>query len=179
MISVRQRSILTLIFIAALVSLLPREVRAQTSQASLQGQVVSQSTSKPIERALVILRNPETNAQAYRYTNAQGIFLFSSLQPGMYRVRVDALGYQPEERFPVELPVASKIEVNFSLQGSGPAPTAAPTATTPTPAAPAPAPAAPAPGANPNNILAVMYGADAAVPQAVLIRLPEIGRAHV
>src|SRR5262245_60980534 len=116
---------------------LPRAASAQTSQASLQGEVVSQSTTKPLERALVILRNTETNAQAYRYTNAQGIFLFSSLQPGLYRVRVDALGYQPEERFPVELPVASKIEVNFSLQGSGPAP-AAVAPTTPAPSALAP-----------------------------------------
>src|SRR5215212_3627704 len=79
----------------------PPSAQGQTSQASLQGQVISQSTSRPIERALVILRNPETNAQAYRYTNAQGIFLFSSLQPGLYRLRVDGLGYQPEERFPL------------------------------------------------------------------------------
>lgn len=146
--------------LAVLFVLAPAASRAQTSQATLQGQVLSQSLSRPIERALVILRNPETNAQAYRYTNAQGIFYFSSLQPGVYRVRVDALGYQPEERFPVELPVASRIELNFSLQGTGPAP-----------AAPAP-PAVPAAGANPSNILSVMYGADAAVPQAVLIRLP-------
>ncbi len=150
-------AVLFLVFIFAAVL---SNLRAQTSQATLQGQVLSQTSSRPIERALVILRNPETNAQAYRYTNAQGIFYFSSLQPGMYRVRVDALGFQPEERSPVELPVASRIELNFSLQGTGPAATA--------PTAPAPAAA----GANPSNILSVMYGADAAIPSAVLIQLP-------
>jgi hypothetical protein len=141
--------------------LLPVAGRAQSSQASLQGQVINQASGEPIARALVIQRNLLTNTQGYRYSNEQGYFSFPVLQPGTYTVRADALGFQPEERSPVELPVASRIELNFNLIRST-APAGAQTA----------APAVPRLGENPRNILAIMYGADAAVPQAVLVRLP-------
>ena len=138
--------------------------RAQSSQATLQGRVASAATGQPLARALVIQRNLQTRAQSYRYTNDQGLYFFPALLPGMYSVRVDALGFQAEERSPVELPVASRIELNFDLQASA-APPGAPAAPA-TSAAPAPARASPA------NILSIMYGADAAVPQALLITLP-------
>ncbi|HWP85298.1 MAG TPA: carboxypeptidase-like regulatory domain-containing protein, partial [Terriglobia bacterium] len=144
-------------FLAAFV---PPSLRAQSSQASLQGQVTSQASGEPVARALVIQRNLLTNTQGYRYTNEQGYFSFPALQPGTYTIRADALGFQPEERSPVELPVASRIELNFALiRSAGAAGTAVA------------APAAPRLGENPRNILAIMYGADAAVPQAVLVRL--------
>ncbi|MBI3935283.1 MAG: carboxypeptidase regulatory-like domain-containing protein, partial [Acidobacteria bacterium] len=144
--------------VALLVILFPVLTRAQSSQASLQGQVFNQASGESVARALVIQRNLLTNTQGYRYTNDQGYFSFPALQPGTYTVRTDALGFQPEERSPVELPVASRIELNFALvRGAGAA---------------APQPAAARLGENPRNILAIMYGADAAVPQAVLVRLP-------
>jgi hypothetical protein len=133
---------------------------AQTSQATLQGQVTAQATGAPVAKALVIERNLQTNGQSYGYTNDQGIFFFAALQPGTYSVRVDAAGFQPEERSPVELPVASRIELNFSLQGGGAA--AAAPVTQPKPAA----------GTNAANILSIMYGSDAAVPQALMVNLP-------
>src|SRR3989304_4737756 len=131
--------------------LLPAAARAQSSQASLQGQVINQASGEPIARALVIQRNLLTNTQGYRYSNEQRYFSFPALQPGTYTVRTDALGFQPEERSPVELPVASRIELNFNLIRSTAPPGAHPAA-----------PAAPRLGENPRNILAIMYGADAA-----------------
>ncbi len=139
-------------------------VCAQTSQAALQGLVTSQTSDAPIAKALVIQRNLLTNTQGYRYTNEQGYYSFTALPPGPYTVRVDALGFQPEERSPVVLPVASRIELNFALQGGAARPATARPATAP--------PATPPSTATASNILAIMYGADAAVPQAVLIRLP-------
>jgi hypothetical protein len=139
---------------------LPVSAWAQSSQASLQGQVMNPASGEPIARALVIQRNILTNTQGYRYTNEQGFFSFPALPSGTYTVRVDALGFQPEERSGVELPVAGRVEMNFALTRSGEAPLQPST----TPAV--------RPGENPRNILAVMYGADAAVPQAILIRLP-------
>lgn len=134
--------------------------RAQSSQAVLQGQVTDPAGAS-VSRALVLLRNLATNTQAYRYTNEQGLYYFSAVYPGSYAVRVDALGYRPEERSPVELPVAARLELNFALAASGTVP-----------APPAPVPASPRPAASPSNLLAVMYGADAAVPQAVMVSLP-------
>ena len=80
--------------------------------------------------------------------------------PGTYALRADALGFQPEERAGLELTVASHTEVNFTLRLS-----AAGTAAVPGP------PSAPGRTGHP-NILSIMYGSDAAVPQAVLVQLP-------
>ena len=136
---------------------------AQTSQAVLQGRVIG-GTGEPVNRALVLVRNLATNTQAYRYTNEQGLYYFSAVSPGSYSVRVDALGNQPEERSPVELTVAARLELDFALM---------PSAGTPSPpAVPGPAGPGSAIRATPANVLAVMYGADAAVPQAFLTTLP-------
>ncbi len=155
---------------------------SQTSQATLQGRVLGHATGQatgqassqdidqlsgqPIAGALVILRNQLTNTQAYRYTNEKGIYYFSSLMPGTYTVRTDALDFQPEQRSPVELAVAARVELNFDLEGTGPAPAGSTAASAATSARR---------GQNPSNILSIMYGADAAIPQAVLITLPFFG----
>ena len=138
----------------------PAAAQAQSSQAMLLGRVTQEATGEPVAKALVIQRNLQTNVQSYRYTNEEGLYSFPTLQPGTYSVRVDALGFRPEERSPVELPVAARLELNFAVKGGAAPPTA--------PATPAAAPA----GATPSRILALMYGADAAVPQAVMISLP-------
>jgi hypothetical protein len=130
---------------------------SQTSQATLQGQVINQSNGQPVAGAVVIERDLERNTQSYRYTNDQGIYYFPALLPGTYSVRVDALGFRPEERSPVTLAVASRLELNFSLN-----------ATETSPQKVQAAPAQP----NAKNILSVMYGSDAAVPQAILTDLP-------
>lgn len=141
----------------------PSRAWAQSSQAVLQGRVLG-GNGMPVNRALVLVRNLATNAQAYRYTNEQGLYYFSAVSPGSYSVRVDALGNQPEERSPVELAVAARLELDFALMAAAGAP----------PPAAVPGPAGPGSSARPTpaNVLSVMYGADAAVPQALIITLP-------
>ena len=155
----RQRRLVWILFAASILLLPQVESHGQTSQATLQGQVTSQANGQLVAKALVIERNLQTNSQSYRYTNEQGLYSFPALLPGTYTVRVDALGFQPEERSPVELPVASRIELNFALNTReiAPAPPAQPKS---------------AAGVTASNILSVMYGSDAAVPQAVIVSLP-------
>ena len=86
----------------------PDAAWAQSSQAMLLGRVSQEATGEPVAKALVIQRNLQTNVQSYRYTNEQGLYSFPTLQPGTYSVRVDALGFRPEERSPVELPVGAR-----------------------------------------------------------------------
>ena len=130
---------------------------SQTSQATLQGQIINRSNGQPVAGAVVIERDLERNSQSYRYTNDQGIYYFPALLPGTYSVRVDALGFRPEERSAVTLAVASRVELNFGLNA---------TETSPQQAQAVPV------KPNAKNILSVMYGSDAAVPQAVLTDLP-------
>ncbi len=144
----------------ALLSLRGGAAWAQSSQAVLFGRVTKEAGGAAIVRALVIQRNLQTNIQSYRFTNEQGLYSFAAVPPGAYTVRVDAPGFQPEERSPVELPVSSRIELNFALKAGAVGATAAPI------------PVTPRAGASATTVLAIMYGADAAVPQAVMISLP-------
>jgi hypothetical protein len=140
-------------------------LKAQSSQATLMGRVASAATGAAVAKAVVIERNLQTNVQLARYTNEDGLYSFAALQPGSYSIKVYALGFQPEERSPVELPVSSRIELNFALRAGAAA--AGPASQPAAPVAAAPAPAAAAAG-----ILARMYGADGAIPQAVITNLP-------
>jgi Carboxypeptidase regulatory-like domain/TonB dependent receptor-like, beta-barrel len=133
---------------------------AQTALATLQGRITDHSTAEPVAGALVLYRNLQTDVMGYRYTNELGYYYFPALPPGSYQVRVDVRGYQPKEWASLELAVASQTELNLELD----------------PVAPAPGSQPPASRrelrARPSEILAIMYGADAAIPSAVLIRIP-------
>jgi len=132
---------------------------AQSAQAILEGRITDQTTGDVIAGALVIAKSLQTNVSSYRYSNERGLYYFSALQPGMYAIRVDALGFQPQEKAPLELTVASRSALNFALESGQPLP------------APVGQPAVGDTAGQP-TILATMYGSDAAVPQAVLNDLP-------
>ena len=137
-----------------------RTLSAQTALATLQGRISHQAAGEPLSGALVIYRNLQTNAMGYRYTNELGFYYFPALPPGSYLVRVDLLGYQPKEWSPVELAVASQNELNLELEAGEQAPGIDSTISSRQLRE------------KPTEILAIMYGADAAVPTAILIRIP-------
>lgn len=149
--------------VVGLIVLASDVMRAQSSQAVLFGRVTTEAGA-PLPRAVVVQRNLATNQQTYRFTNEQGLYSFAAVPPGTYAVRVDAPpGFTAEERSPVELPVSSRIELNFALKASAEGGAAPPPATVTARAATV---------GNARAALAVIYGADAAVPQAVVINLP-------
>ncbi len=143
---------------------------AQSAQAGLFGRITAGASGNPLARALVILRNQQTNQSLYKFTNEQGLYSFAAVPPGVYSARVDSPpGYQPEERTPVELPVGSRIELNFVLKTGAESVTAAATAV---PSSRAGSAAAPRTGASAREVQAFIYGADAAVPVAIVVPLP-------
>ena len=133
---------------------------AQTALATLQGRISNSASGEPLSGALVIYRNLQTGAMGYRYTNELGIYYFPALPPGTYLLRADLLGFQPNEWSPLDLPVASQTELNLDLEASEQVV-----------GLQAAIPARQL-REKPTEILAIMYGADAAVPTAVLIRIP-------
>jgi hypothetical protein len=157
-----RRCIISSLIVGAAFFLCPSLGVAQSALAVVEGRIISQSTGQPIARALVIARNLQTNTQAYRYTNEYGLYYFSALPPAAHALRADALGFQPEERSSVELSVASHTELNFALQENPPG-TTVPRSVTPPPRQ-----------TSPQNILLIMYGSDAAIPQALLSALPTL-----
>ena len=95
-----RRTLFSLFLIAALV---PALLTAQT-QGEVTGQITDSSGSL-IAAAKITVTNEGTNAVRIVNTNNSGVYNIPSLTPGRYKVKVEAQGFQSEERSGVELQV--------------------------------------------------------------------------
>jgi len=74
------------------------------------GRVVDGRSARPVESADMSLVDDEV----HRMTDGRGRFLFDALTPGIYRLRVDHLAYEPMEQV-ISVPGNRTVEVNFEL----------------------------------------------------------------
>ena len=81
---------------ASLISILlaAASLYAQSTRGSIGGQITD-AAKKPVTGAAVALINQETNKQRHTVSDPQGDFLVTLLDPGTYRLQVDASGYRP------------------------------------------------------------------------------------
>ncbi len=70
------------------------------------------NTGKPIDNAQVFLLGGDSPQSSL--TNVKGLLVFESIQPGSYRVRVDASGYQQTNTL-VEVGEGRRLRVNVAL----------------------------------------------------------------
>src|SRR5215471_14271080 len=77
-------------------------VPASGQPAQLKG-VVTDPDQGLIAGAQVSLVNHETHASATRTTDAQGAYVFESVEPGVYDIEVQAMGFQPASSTGVEI----------------------------------------------------------------------------
>ena len=101
-------------FLLALVGAVP--VFAQTTQGVVAGSVVDLVTGRPIEHAEVVSHAHASALAIAVRTDGAGQYATSQLSPGLYRVRVNAPGYQPQEVRSVDLPVAGRVDMDFRLR---------------------------------------------------------------
>ncbi|MDE0106994.1 MAG: carboxypeptidase-like regulatory domain-containing protein, partial [Bryobacterales bacterium] len=87
----------------------------QTITATLQG-TVADPTEAVIPGALVTVVNTATNAQFVTESNAAGRFVAPSLQPGPYRVVVEAEGFKRVERIGLVLAVEQTAQIQVVLE---------------------------------------------------------------
>jgi len=86
---------------------------AQTMEAgAIIVTVTDINTGKPIDNAQVFLLGGDSPQSSL--TNVKGLLVFESLQPGLYRVRVDASGYE-QTNTAVEVGEAQRLRVNVAL----------------------------------------------------------------
>ena len=86
---------------------------AQSTRGSIGGQVTD-ADKKPVSGAAVTLVNQETNQKRTGASGSQGEFLVTLLDPGTYRLEVDAPGYRPLVRNLV-LDLDQEIRVDVPL----------------------------------------------------------------
>jgi Carboxypeptidase regulatory-like domain/TonB-dependent Receptor Plug Domain len=102
---------------AGLLSLVLAEVSiSQTTQGLIAGRVVDSLTGKPIGAARVSYSQTGSEINRNVATSSTGFFVIPSLSPGLYHVSLRADGYQGQELYELDLPIASQLHLNFRLR---------------------------------------------------------------
>ena len=83
--------------------------------AQINGTVTDPSGAV-VTTATVMAVNESTGIQATAKTNGNGAYSVPLLQPGTYRVKIEAPGFKTVERSPVTLVVAQTAQLNFGLE---------------------------------------------------------------
>ncbi|MGI8499475.1 MAG: carboxypeptidase regulatory-like domain-containing protein [Gemmatimonadaceae bacterium] len=86
---------------------------AQTGTAGLRGHVYG-TQSEPVSEVQVMLRNPASGFARGALTNADGFYNIAAVPPGTYGVRVQRIGFTPQDRT-VRLQVGENATVDFTI----------------------------------------------------------------
>jgi hypothetical protein len=109
--------VIQLMFVLVVVALLcvpPAQGQGETTSA-IVGQV-SDATNAAVPGATVAVTNRETSATRRARTDDGGRFNFPQLKPGSYSVRVEAEGFEPQEKDNVLSGLGQKQTVDFRLK---------------------------------------------------------------
>jgi hypothetical protein len=90
-------------------------VGAQESRATIQG-TAKDSQGAIVPGATVTVTNTDTNSAEVLKTNQNGRYIAPLLQPGNYKVTIDATGFKKELREGIVLLTSDVRDVDFSLQ---------------------------------------------------------------
>ena len=107
----RVASIALLIWACLAACTIPAAAQSQEAGAIIVT-VTDINTGKPIDNAQVFLLGGDSPQSSL--TNVKGLLVFSSIQPGSYRVRVDASGYE-QTNSAVEVGEGQRVRVNVAL----------------------------------------------------------------
>ena len=90
----------------------------QVAAAQLSGDVVD-SRGEPVPGASIILTEVNTNVEIRADSESGGTYTAFPVKPGMYRVTVEASGFQRIVREGVRLSTGERVRLNFDLSVSG------------------------------------------------------------
>src|SRR5579872_4012433 len=86
---------------------------AQTTQGVIGGIVTDLYTGDPLLGARVYCTQRSSDVTRSVATGPAGTYAIPALSPGIYRVRVQAVGYQNQELHEMELAVAGRVDLHF------------------------------------------------------------------
>ena len=85
-----------------------------TVPGRIVGRVVDRRSRRPVEAASIILSDTLLAEDRQSMTDGSGRFMFTDLDPGMYRVAVDHITFDPLDQL-VHLPSDRTVQVDFEL----------------------------------------------------------------
>ncbi len=90
---------------------------SQTTQGLISGRIVDSVSGQPVAAAEVRCDNDDLGGVArITHSGLAGYFLLPLLSPGPYRIRIEALGYQPQEIHRLDVPVAGRLDLQIYLR---------------------------------------------------------------
>jgi hypothetical protein len=108
-------SLLALLLIAASVFLAAPCAVAQTAMATISGRVTDQSNAVLPDADIKIVKI-DTRISTSAKTNAEGLYVFPSLQPGNYELTVSKTGFRSTTVRELKLDVQASVSQNVMLQ---------------------------------------------------------------
>src|SRR6202048_1887387 len=111
------RAILAIfVLVASFCFLWPEATFAQGETTSAIIGQVSDASGAAVPRATVTVTNKETGLRRSASTDDSGRFNFPQLKPGVYSVKVEAEGFEPQQNVAVSAALGQKQTVDFRLK---------------------------------------------------------------
>src|SRR4051812_30724229 len=86
-------------------------ITAQTTNASLSGTILDPA-SAVVPNIRVVLENVQTGIVFTGESNEQGVYLFPTIQPGLYRLTVTAPGFQKHTVNDITVAVGARMSID-------------------------------------------------------------------
>jgi Carboxypeptidase regulatory-like domain len=102
-------------FLLGMLTLLFSVVAFAQVSASIKG-TVTDASGAAVVGAKVTVKNPALGIERTTTTNGSGDYEIPSLPPGVYKVKIEQSGFQPEEADRVSIEISQNIVQNFSLK---------------------------------------------------------------
>ena len=111
-----RRALAIFVFLVWLACLLPAATFPQGETTSAIIGQVSDASGAAVPNATVTVTNRDTGLRRSASTDDSGRFNFSQLKPGMYTVKVEAEGFEPQQNDAVSSALGQKQTIEFRLK---------------------------------------------------------------
>ncbi|MGH9351489.1 MAG: TonB-dependent receptor domain-containing protein, partial [Terriglobia bacterium] len=99
----------------ALILCFSQNVRAQADEGAITG-TVKDSAGGAMAQATVTLTNLDTGLQFKRETDASGVYIFTPVKIGRYKVSATATGFETTVQGPVQVNVNERVGIDLTLR---------------------------------------------------------------
>ncbi|MGA8764248.1 MAG: carboxypeptidase regulatory-like domain-containing protein [Candidatus Sulfotelmatobacter sp.] len=111
----RRLTICRAAFLILILFLLALSALGQSTTGRILGSV-SDRSGAAVPGAAVVITDAQRGSSRSLTTDESGTYVAADLQPGTYKIRVEAKGFKTVERLNVPIEVASDVRVDFGLQ---------------------------------------------------------------
>ncbi|MGA7243745.1 MAG: carboxypeptidase-like regulatory domain-containing protein [Terracidiphilus sp.] len=111
----RARTVLSLVLLSMLTLVNSANLPAQSGTSGAFTGTISDSSGAIVPNAQVKAAEVNTGAMRITQSNSEGRYVFAQVNPGNYRIAVEATGFAKAESQPASVAVGQTIAINFTL----------------------------------------------------------------